>query len=257
MLNKYQTGAACLAAKGITMKKAIITGHSKGLGAGITAALLAEQYKILGLSRSALPDFESGLEQVALDLGSVDALAGWLDGGQMERFLEGTDSALLINNAGIVEPIAPLGRQGAAAIARAVTVNISAALMLADAFAAASTNIADRRIIHISSGAGRNAYSGWSVYCATKAALDQHANGVREDSLPGLKIESLAPGVIDTDMQSTIRATSEEDFALRSRFVELKTSGALASPEEVGSKIVTHITGQTFGAKTVSDIRAF
>ena len=156
---------------------------------------------------------------------------------------------MLINNAGIVEPIAPLGRQGAAAIARAVTVNISAALILANAFAAASTNIADRRIIHISSGAGRNAYSGWSVYCATKAALDHHANGVREDSLPGLKIESLAPGVIDTDMQSSIRATSEEDFTLRSRFVELKTSGALASPEEVGSKSSPILPGKPSAPK--------
>ena len=40
--------------------------------------------------RSALPDLGSGLEQVALDLGSVDALADWLDGGQMERFLRGS-----------------------------------------------------------------------------------------------------------------------------------------------------------------------
>ena len=238
------------------MKKAIVTGHSKGLGAGITEALLAEEYNVLGLSRSALPGFESGLEQVALDLGDADALAAWLDGGELESFLEGAEIALLINNAGIVEPIAPLGRQGAAAIARAVTVNISAALVLADAFAAASASVADRRLAHISSGAGRHAYTGWSVYCATKAALDHHANGVREDALPGLKIESLAPGVIDTGMQSTIRGSSEEDFALRAQFVELKETGALASPGAVGAKIVTHMIGEKFGAETITDIRS-
>jgi benzil reductase ((S)-benzoin forming) len=238
------------------MKKAIVTGHSKGLGAGITAALLAEEYNVLGLSRSALPGFESGLEQVALDLGDADALAAWIDGGELESFLEGAESALLINNAGIVEPIAPLGRQGAAAIARAVTVNISAALVLADAFAAASTTVADRRIAHISSGAGRHAYSGWSVYCATKSALDHHANGVREDALPGMKIESLAPGVLDTGMQSTIRGSSEEDFTLRAQFVELKETGALADPAAVGAKIVAHMIGEKFGAETVTDIRS-
>lgn len=237
------------------MKKAIVTGHSKGLGAGVTAALLAEKYNVLGLSRSALPGFEPGLEQVALDLGDVDALAAWLDGGELESFLEGAESALLINNAGIVEPIAPLGRQGAAAIARAVTVNISAALVLADAFAATSTAVADRRLVHISSGAARHAFSGWSVYCATKAALDHHANGVREDALPGLRIESLAPGVIDTGMQSTIRGSSEEDFVLRAQFVELKETGALASPDAVGAKIVAHVTGDNFGAETITDIR--
>ncbi|WP_323795193.1 SDR family NAD(P)-dependent oxidoreductase [Nisaea sp.] len=238
------------------MKKAIVTGHSKGLGAGITAALLAEGYNVLGLSRSALPGFEAGLEQVALDLGDADALAAWLDGGELESFLKGAESALLINNAGIVEPIAPLGRQGAVAIARAVTVNISAALVLADAFAAASTHLSDRRLAHISSGAGRHAYTGWSVYCATKAALDQHANGVREDALPGMKIESLAPGVLDTGMQSTIRGSSEEDFALRAQFVELKETGALADPAAVGAKIVAHMIGEKFGAETVTDIRS-
>lgn len=238
------------------MKKAIVTGHSKGLGAGITAALLTEGYNVLGLSRSALPGFESGLEQVALDLGDADALLAWLDGGELESFLEGAESALLVNNAGIVEPIAPLGRQGAAAIARAVTVNISAALVLADAFAASSADIADRRLAHISSGAGRHAYTGWSVYCATKAALDHHANGVHEDALPGMKIESLAPGVIDTGMQSTIRGSSVEDFALRAQFVELKETGALADPETVGAKIVAHMIGEKFGTETITDIRS-
>tara|TARA_R110002012_G_scaffold133312_3_gene286487 strand:+ start:721 stop:1440 length:720 start_codon:yes stop_codon:yes gene_type:complete len=237
------------------MNKAIVTGHSKGLGAGITAALLAEGFNVLGLSRSALPGFEAGLEQVALDLGDADALAAWLDGGELESFLEGAERALLINNAGIVEPIAPLGRQGAADIARTVTVNISAALVLADAFAAASADVSDRRLVHISSGAGRHAYSGWSVYCATKAALDHHANGVREDALPGLKIESLAPGVLDTGMQATIRGTSEEDFSLRGRFVELKKTGALGNPEVVGARIVSHLLGPTFGVETVTDIR--
>ncbi|MEQ8334487.1 SDR family NAD(P)-dependent oxidoreductase [Nisaea sp.] len=237
------------------MNKAIVTGHSKGLGAGITAALLAEGFNVLGLSRSALPGFEAGLEQVALDLGDADALSAWLDGGELESFLEGAERALLINNAGIVEPIAPLGRQGAVAIVRAVTVNISAALVLADAFAAASSGIGDRRLVHVSSGAGRHAYTGWSVYCATKAALDNHANGVREDALPGLKVESLAPGVIDTGMQSTIRGTSEEDFALRGQFVELKETGALADPDTVGAKIVAHVIGTGFGKETLTDIR--
>ena len=235
------------------MKKAIVTGHSKGLGAGITEALLADGYNVLGVSRSALPGFESGLEQVALDLGDVEALATWLEGGELESFLDG--AAHRQGLAPIYKPIAPLGRQGAAAIARAVAVNISAALVLADAFAALSTGIADRRLAHISSGAGRHAYTGWSVYCATKAALDNHANGVREDALPGLKVESLAPGVIDTGMQSTIRGTSEEDFALRAQFVELKETGALASPEAVGAKIAAHVTGASFGAETLTDIR--
>jgi NAD(P)-dependent dehydrogenase (short-subunit alcohol dehydrogenase family) len=237
------------------MKKAIVTGHSKGLGAGIAGALLQSGYNVLGLSRSALPGFESGLEQVALDLGDAQGLSNWLESGELADFLEHAETAILVNNAGIVEPIAPLGRQGAAAIARAVTVNVSAALILADAFVAATEGLEDRRLVNISSGAGRHAYTGWSVYCATKAALDHHVRGVADDNIAGLKVESLAPGVIDTGMQATIRATSEEDFALRERFVGLKESGALGDPDSVGAKIAAHVTGPKFGAELVTDIR--
>ena len=237
------------------MKKAIVTGHSKGLGAGITSALLADGYNVLGVSRSALPGFESGLEQVALDLGDAAALEAWLESGELAGFLEHAESAVLVNNAGVVEPIAPLGRQGAAAIARAVTVNVGAALVLADAFVATTEEVSDRRIVHISSGAGRHSYTGWSVYCATKAALDHHVRTVAEDNIAGLRIESLAPGVIDTGMQETIRATPEEDFALRDQFVGLKESGSLASPEAVGAKIAAHVASPKFGAELVTDIR--
>ncbi|WP_420405416.1 SDR family NAD(P)-dependent oxidoreductase [Nisaea sp.] len=237
------------------MKKAIVTGHSKGLGAGITSALLEGGYNVLGLSRSALPGFASGLEQVALDLGDTAALADWVQSGELAGFLEHAERAVLVNNAGMVEPIAPLGRQGAAAIARAVTLNVSAALVLADAFVAATEGLADRRLVHISSGAGRHAYTGWSVYCATKAALDHHVRGVADDGIAGLKVESLAPGVIDTGMQATIRATPEDDFALRERFVGLKESGALGDPVSVGARIAVHVTGERFGEETVTDIR--
>lgn len=237
------------------MKKAIVTGHSKGLGAGMTAALLAEGYEVLGVSRSALPGGAKGLSEVALDLGDAAALESWIEGGALGRFLSGAASAVLVNNAGVIEPIAPLGRQGASAVLRAVTINVAGALALADAFAAATHGVADRRLVHISSGAARHVYSGWSVYCATKAALDHHARGVAEDKLAGFRIESLAPGVLDTGMQATIRATPEADFSSVERFVGLKQSGALGDPHTVGAKIVRHLLGPGFGAAAATDIR--
>ncbi|MEC8197455.1 MAG: SDR family NAD(P)-dependent oxidoreductase, partial [Pseudomonadota bacterium] len=186
------------------MKKAIITGHSKGLGAGMVTCMIEAGYEVLGLSRTGIGSEFSGLTEVALDLGDTAAVSAFVTGAEFAGFLNGASEAVLINNAGIVEPIAPIGRQDAGKIAQSLAVNVTAALILSDAFVAA-TEGADRRVVHISSGAGRNAYTGWSVYCSTKAAMDMHARAMVEDAVAGLKAESIAPGVIDTGMQATIR----------------------------------------------------
>lgn len=238
----------------MTTLRAIVTGHSQGLGRGIVEALLAERFEVLGLSRSASPA-AAGLRQVSIDLADPAALIGWLGSGALAAFVSGATRTFLVNNAGTVAPIAPAGMQGAAAIAQAVSLNISAPLMLADGFVAATDPGSDRRVLHISSGAGRTAYPGWSVYCATKAALDMHARAVAEDALPGLRVESLAPGVIDTDMQARIRATPEDRFRLREDFAAMKRDGALAGAGERGAAILRHLLSPDFGRDPVTDIR--
>ncbi len=238
------------------MKKAIITGHSKGLGAGMVSCLIEAGYEVLGLSRSGIGSGMAGLSEVALDLGDTAAVSAFATGAEFANFLDGASQAVLINNAGIVEPIAPIGRQDAGKIAQSMAVNVTAALILSDAFVA-TTEGADRRVAHISSGAGRNAYTGWSVYCATKAAMDMHARAMVEDAVAGLKAESIAPGVIDTGMQATIRSAPEEDFALLDQFKSMKAEGGLAKAEDTAAKICAHILGNQFGAETITDVRTF
>ncbi|MDP3341373.1 SDR family oxidoreductase [Frigidibacter sp.] len=240
---------------------AIVTGHSRGLGAAIAAELLARGARVLGLARRGNPAlaeaYPEALAEVALDLADPAALAEWLGGDRLRLHLTGAGPVLLVNNAGMVEPIGPAGTLDPAAIARAVALNVTAPLMLADTLIAATTGAPDRRVLHVSSGAARNAYPGWSLYCATKAALDHHARAVAEDKRPGLRIESLAPGVIDTDMQAAIRATTEAQFTMRERFVGLKESGGLSSPEDCARRLVAHLTGPAFGASPVTDLRDF
>jgi NAD(P)-dependent dehydrogenase (short-subunit alcohol dehydrogenase family) len=136
-----------------------------------------------------------------------------------------------------------------------VAVNVTAALVLTDAFVAATGDCPDRRVAHVSSGAGRAPYSGWSSYCATKAALDMHARAVALDALPGLAIASIAPGVIDTAMQAEIRTASEHDFPAIGRFIALKRDGALADPGAAGAQLVEYVLGARFGATVLADLR--
>ncbi|GGZ04787.1 SDR family oxidoreductase [Pseudoduganella plicata] len=236
------------------MIKAIVTGHSRGLGAGIAAALLARGAAVLGVARGTNPAL-TGMQEAALDLADAQAVAGWLDSGALARFLAGATQAVLVNNAGVVTPVGPPGRQGAGALAQAVGINVTAALMLSDAFVAATAGCPDRRIVHVSSGAGRNAYAGWSVYCATKAALDMHAQAVALDNVPNLRIASVAPGVIDTGMQAQIRGTDAADFPALERFVQLDQTGALAPPESTGAQLAGYVVGARFGMEQVTDLR--
>lgn len=239
--------------------KAIVTGHSRGLGLAVAEALLGRGIPVLGLSRSPAAGlagrFPGLLAEVALDLGDLGRLAAWAGGGALARFLAGTSQALLVNNAGLVTPIAPVGRQGAGAVATAVSVNVAGPLLLADAFVAATAGVADRRILHVSSGAGRKPYAGWSVYCATKAALDMHARAAALDGVPGLRAASVAPGVIDTDMQSTIRGSTAEDFPTLERFHALKADGGLSSPAAAAGRLVSFLLSEGFGADPVADAR--
>ena len=241
------------------MIKAIVTGHSRGLGAAIANELLARDIAVLGLARRPHADLAAAypqlLREVAIDLADAAALACWLDSGALRAWLADADAALLVNNAGMIGPVGTLSAQDSAGIARAVALNVGAPLVLAAAFALAGAALPDRRIVHLSSGAARRAIAGWSVYCATKAALDHHARSVAADAEPGLRICSLAPGVIDTDMQAEVRGSTPESFPLHAQFVEMKRSGALASPADCARRLVGHVLADSFGGQPVADLR--
>jgi benzil reductase ((S)-benzoin forming) len=241
------------------MTKAVLTGHSRGLGAAIAQALLERDIPVLALSRKGNPDlaarYGDRLAEASVDLADAGACVAFAKGGELARFLEGAASALLVNNAGMVEPIGPAGELDAEAITRAVVLNVAAPITLADAFLKATARAEDRRILHISSGAGRNPVPGWSTYCATKAALDHHARTVVADARPNLRIESLAPGVIDTEMQAQIRATTPDQFVMRERFVTLKQNNELSDPKEAGARIVEHFLSKAFGFDTLTTLR--
>jgi NAD(P)-dependent dehydrogenase (short-subunit alcohol dehydrogenase family) len=238
--------------------KAIVTGHTKGLGAALAANLLARGVPVLGLARSGAPELADAypglFEEVELDLADGPALSRWLAQTALEDYLDGSGAVLLLNNAAVVSPVGPLDAQDPEAVMRACTLNVSAPMALSAAVVRASPG-AQRRILHISSGAGRTAYPGWSVYCATKAALDQHARAVALDGERGVRICSLAPGVIDTGMQAEIRATSAARFPLRQRFVDLKETGALIDPDECAERVIDYLLGSGFGAETIADLR--
>lgn len=238
---------------------AVVTGHSRGLGEGIAAALLAREIPVLGISRAGNAALAARhpdrLSEARLDLGDAQALAAWLAGPALAEALHGRATVLLVNNAGTLQPMGPLARQDPAAVARATTLNVAAPLALAAAVVRAAARGAECRILHVSSGAGRTAYPGWAVYGAGKAALDHHARSVAADAVPGIRICALAPGVVATAMQAEIRASAPEDFPLRDRFEAMHRDGALLEPGAVGERITAFLLADAFGREPVADLR--
>src|SRR5690606_5573085 len=132
---------------------------------------------------------------------------------------------LLLNNAGTVEPVSLAdGLVDAQSIERAINLNVVAVMVLTAAFLRTAPKGADRRIMNISSGAGRKPTAGWPVYCATKAALDHYTRVLAEEN-PDLRVASLAPGVIDTAMQEHIRSSDRRQFPDLDRFLQLHEQG--------------------------------
>ncbi|HEX4880264.1 MAG TPA: SDR family oxidoreductase, partial [Limnobacter sp.] len=227
------------------MIKAMVTGHSQGLGLALTRALLQQGVPVLGVSRrqfpKGLPEEHAPLQERCMNLADPQAMIDWLGSGALARFFEDAHQALLINNAGVVSPVGPMPVQAWSDIAHAVNLNVAAPLMLSAAVAQLGPHITDRRILHVSSGAGRSPYPGWSVYCATKAALDMHAQSAQQDQQARLRICSLAPGVIDTAMQAQIRQVNKAHFPNKDRFVQLKEQGELANPSDTAQKVLAYL----------------
>jgi NAD(P)-dependent dehydrogenase (short-subunit alcohol dehydrogenase family) len=238
---------------------AVVTGHSRGIGEAIADQLLGRGIRVLGVARNENAELAARypdlLTQVRLDLSNAAALTTWLESETLAKHLSGADRRLLVNNAGVLKPLAPLEHQDVAEVIRAITVNVAAVLALSAAFAKETNDGRERRILHISSGAGRKGYAGWSMYCASKAALDNHARAVALDKSPGLRICALAPGVIETEMQVQIRASSDEYVPDRHRFVTMKQQGQLVSPADAGRKVVDLLLSDDFGREPIAELK--
>ncbi|NIT61624.1 MAG: SDR family NAD(P)-dependent oxidoreductase, partial [Aliifodinibius sp.] len=148
---------------------------------------------------------------------------------------------ILINNAGVVEPIAPLVKCRDDALLQSLQTNVYGTyLCTREALKhMMEENREEGTIINITSGAAKKPYHGWSAYSSQKAAVDMFTRCVALEvkELP-IRIAAIAPGTFESNMQELIRSKSEEDFPARPKFVKLHQEGHLSKPEDVAKSIV-------------------
>jgi benzil reductase ((S)-benzoin forming) len=244
----------------------ILTGASRGMGHAMALQLLAAGHDLLCISRKTSDDLaaraaQAGrvLEQWPQDLARGDAAAARLDTWLKGQEPGGLASVTLINNAGLIPRVAPLDDIPAAQLVDAMRVDLEAPMLLAGAFLRATAGwTATRKVLNISSGLGRRAMAAQAAYCAAKAGMDHFTRCValEQERLPnGARVCSLAPGVIDTDMQVQLRSAEPARFPDRGNFVGLKEKGVLASPEEAAARVLAFLARPDFGSNPVADVR--
>ena len=240
----------------------ILTGASRGMGAAVAQQLLAPDHLLLCLSRqrnAALDVAGGGVEQWAIDLSqSVEAaarLGAWLGQQDAASFT----GATLINNAAALTRIGGIEDCSDAELSSALRVGLEAPLLLTAAFLRATRGwAATKRVLNISSGLGRRAMAGQASYCASKAGMDHLTRALALDEAQkpnGAKLVSLAPGVIDTDMQVHLRAGDPAGFPEQANFIGLKEKGQLTSPYDAAARVLAYLSRADFGANPVADVR--
>ncbi len=248
------------------MNAFIITGASRGLGNAIAKRLVDKNNYLFCISRNLdenlvayAEEKQCRLEFLEFDLSNVYEIEKVMDAIFDKLNLEEIKSIGLINNAGTVSPIKPIDDCEGKEIITNLHVNLLAPIILTSSFTRNLKSFeGHKRVINISSGAGKKPFYGWSNYCASKAGIDLFTQcvGVEQNRSDNpVKIISLGPSIMDTKMQEEIRKTAKEDFQQVERFIDFKKNGDLLSADYVAEKVIKLFWDEEFIQGGVINVR--
>lgn len=222
-------------------KLVVITGGSRGLGHALVEAYAADGWRVLELSRSVYAG-RADVESVRLDLADPEAASSRVTELLAERITPELTHVHFISNAAALAPVGFARTTREVGWRTHLDVNVASGIGVMSAFLAqVDSHPAHKLLVNISSGAATKAVRGWSLYCASKAALEHWIRVVALEEASGdhpTVAINVAPGVVDTEMQQTIRSSSVADFPDHARFVELKESGTLRAPADVAKDLL-------------------
>jgi NAD(P)-dependent dehydrogenase (short-subunit alcohol dehydrogenase family) len=177
-------------------KRVLVTGGNRGIGLAAVQHLARTGAEVTFTARTAAGAISDIAEGVMADVTDRAAMAILM--------ARGFDA--VVNNAGIITPIGRIDTVPIDDWAQNIAVNLVAAFHVIQL---AINGMPDGgTIINLSSGAAHRPLEGWSAYCAGKAGLAMVTRSVHEEfGGKGIRIFGFAPGVVDTDMQGTIRAS--------------------------------------------------
>jgi len=213
-----------------------ITGTSRGIGKATAEELLKDDNNfVFGISRNSTINHKN-YKHIQLDLNDLEKVKAF----QFNN-LKDAQKIVLFNNAGILGEVKPVGNLDNEKIIQSHNINlISPAILMNNFLSLYRKSEAEKIIINTSSGAARHTLPSWSNYCSTKAGLEMFARVIDDEQedvkTNPVKVFSVAPGIVDTEMQDEIREVEPENFRELERFVKLKKNGQLTKPDDVGKQ---------------------
>ena len=229
----------------------LVTGASKGLGRSICDILASNGFTVIGIARKSkeLSSLENNLKKInansatfACDLSSENQIA--LTAAKITNDFPMIHG--LIHNAGIIGPVGSMFNVETNLWNETIQVNLLAVQQLTKLLYTSMVKAQRCRVTTISSGAAVNSLESWSAYCTSKAGLEMWTRSLADEgSSHGISAVSVAPGIVDTDMQATIRSVSVDDFPMVERFIGFHNNGDLVAPDVVADSLYELITNHS------------
>jgi NAD(P)-dependent dehydrogenase (short-subunit alcohol dehydrogenase family) len=231
----------------------LVTGAGRGLGAAIAAELAAHGAHVGVLARTA-----SDVREVAARIGGTPLIADVADADRLRAVLQSFGEAdVVVANAGVVWPLGRFVEVDIDEWERALAINVSGAARVVHALLPGMLRRGWGRIVTISSGAARPpGMPSASAYSTSKSALDMFTlNLARELDTTGVTANAVRPGVVDTEMQTFMRAHPREVVGaeFHDRFHGLHDRGELVAAGDSARFVVDVVLGDANG--TVTDYR--
>jgi NAD(P)-dependent dehydrogenase (short-subunit alcohol dehydrogenase family) len=218
-------------------KLIVITGVSRGLGQAMTEGFIQLGHTVLGCARSEAPveklkqQFGSPHDFTALDVANEEQVKTWA-----KRLLSDYGSPdLLINNAAMINELAPLWEIPSEDFSRLIDVNIKGVANVIRHFVPAMIEKGSGIIVNLSSGWGRSTSPEVSSYCASKWAIEGMTRSLAQELPKGMAAIPLSPGIIHTDMLEVCYGEDAANYTSIKDWVEKAVPFLLQlSPEENG-----------------------
>jgi NAD(P)-dependent dehydrogenase (short-subunit alcohol dehydrogenase family) len=194
----------------MTAKTVAITGASRGIGAAAARAFASAGASVVLLARDreAITELAGEIGKAALAV-PCDVTRYWEVEAALAAGAEtfgGLD--VLVNNAGVIEPISLIGNADPDAWGQLIDINLKGVFHCARAAVPLMLARGGGTIVNISSGAATNPLEGWSAYCASKAAVRMFTASLHKElGTQGIRALGLSPGTVATDMQREIKAS--------------------------------------------------
>jgi NAD(P)-dependent dehydrogenase (short-subunit alcohol dehydrogenase family) len=220
----------------------VITGASRGIGLGVACLLAAYQTSMFLTARGAselhrvtafLKRQGAEVDHHACDVADEVAMTHALGMAAQMGPIEG-----MLNNAGVLEPIGPIDKIEIAAFEAHMRTNVTGVLVGIRQALAHRAPGHPLRVVNVSSGAATHGYRSWGAYCGSKAAVNLLTEVASAESDASTSVVAVAPGIIETRMQRTIRDTPPSQFPDVAKFQDLKDRGALLHPIDAANALV-------------------